>query len=82
MRSKRHETKWHWLAGREWKNSLGEYHREHGPAIEAENGEKGWLQFGKWHRIGGPAREHNDGHKVWIENDVLIRESDSEKETT
>jgi len=42
MRSKRHETKWHWLAGRAWKNSLGEYHREHGPAIEAENGEKGW----------------------------------------
>jgi len=71
-----------WGSFREWKDSLGMYHRKHGPAIESDDGEKGWMQFGKWHRVGGPAREHNDGHRAWLEDDVLKRTSDIEEETT
>ena len=36
-----------WGSFREWKDSLGMYHRKHGPAIESDDGEKGWMQFGE-----------------------------------
>jgi hypothetical protein len=42
-----------------------EFHRLDGPAVEWENGYKGWFQNGLRHRIGGPAVEYADGYKVW-----------------
>lgn len=38
-----------------YKNSLGELHREDGPAIINPNGECWWFKNDKAHRLGGPA---------------------------
>ena len=40
-------------------------HREDGPAVEYENGDKGWYINGKLHREDGPAVEWADGTKSW-----------------
>lgn len=40
-----------------WRNSLGQLHREDGPAIEYANGFKTWYLNGKRHRLNGPAIE-------------------------
>jgi len=55
-------------------NSLGEYHRIDGPAIERANGGKEWWINGIKHREDGPARISDDGCKYWYKNNLLHRE--------
>jgi len=43
----------------------GKTHREDGPAIEWNSGEKEWYLNGQFHREGGPAIESADGTKMW-----------------
>jgi hypothetical protein len=57
-----------------WDNSIcyfknGKFHREDGPAIEYENGEKHWLVNGLFHREDGPAIEFVNGRKSWYYKD-------------
>ena len=40
-------------------------HREDGPAVEYNDGDKHWYIDGKRHRLGGPAVEYADGDKLW-----------------
>jgi hypothetical protein len=55
-------------------------HREGGPAVEYNNGDKWWFLNGKRHREDGPAIEYaynNGGHtkywtKYWYINDIQI----------
>lgn len=56
-----------------WKNVKGQLHREDGPAIEYNNGDKSWWVNGKYHRLDGPAREWSKGDKSWWVNDVQIK---------
>jgi len=49
----------------EWRNYLGQLHREDGPAVECNNGDKYWFRNGLLHREDGPAVEYNNGDKVW-----------------
>ena len=49
-------------------------HREDGPAIEWETGEKGWYLNGKLHREDGPAIECAYGGKYWYLNGKCHRE--------
>jgi hypothetical protein len=44
----------------------GDYHREDGPAIESENGDKFWYINGLEHREDGPAIEYIGGGKQWL----------------
>ena len=48
-------------------------HREDGPAVEYDNGERAWYVDGKLHRTDGPAIEYADGSKAWYVNDKLHR---------
>ena len=48
-----------------WFNEQGQYHCEHGPAVEYVNGGKCWYQNDKLHRLDGPAVEDADGIKHW-----------------
>lgn len=57
-----------------WFNAEGQYHRNYGPAVEATNGTKKWLQNGLLHREDGPAVEWNDGSEEWWLNGLLHRE--------
>ena len=41
----------HTPAGIVWKDEDGRYHREDGPAMEFDNGEKSWWEDNKLHRI-------------------------------
>lgn len=50
------------------------FHREDGPAIESENGDKEWYVNGLRHRVGGPAIEETNGHKEWWMNGKRHRE--------
>jgi len=46
----------------EWRNEQGKLHREDGPAVELDNGDKSWWVNGKLHR--------EDGHSQipdWIQ---------------
>ena len=43
----------------------GKFHREDGPAIQYENGNKYWYINGLHHREDGPASEHSNGAKYW-----------------
>ena len=52
----------------------GKYHREDGPAVESDGGDKEWFFHGKLHREDGPAIEWEDGTKKWFINDNLHRE--------
>ena len=49
-----------------WLNSLGQFHREDGPAIEHDNGIKFWYKNGLHHREDGPAVQYAySGHIEW-----------------
>ena len=48
-----------------YRNSSGERHRHHGPAVECANGTRRWYQCDQLHRIDGPAMEYADGDKWW-----------------
>jgi hypothetical protein len=51
-----------------WYNDAGEIHRDDGPAVEYENGDKLWYINGKRHRIDGPAAEFIKGNNYWYLN--------------
>lgn len=57
-----------------YKNALGEYHREDGPAVEFTNGTKMWYIRGELHRTDGPAKIFKDGTKQWFFAGRLHRE--------
>jgi hypothetical protein len=52
----------------------GKRHREDGPAVEWNNGNKEWFLNGKRHREDGPAVEFADGSKYWYLNGKRHRE--------
>jgi len=51
-----------------------QFHREDGPAIEWDNGDKEWWLNDQLHREDGPAFEWDNGDKEWWLNDQLHRE--------
>lgn len=55
-------------------DSLGQLHREDGPAVIEKNGHKEWYKNGKRHREDGPAREWSNGQKEWYINGKEHRE--------
>ena len=56
-----------------YRNSMGQLHRDCGPAVERTDGAKFWYQNGQLHRTGGPAVEYADGDKSWWQNGLLHR---------
>jgi len=58
----------------------GKKHREDGPAIESESGEKAWYIKGKLHREDGPAKTWEDGDKEWWLNEKEYSEVGWKKE--
>jgi hypothetical protein len=59
-----------------WKNEEGQYHRENGPAIEWNNGDKSWYINGELHRENGPALENAGGSKSYWLNGIKVEEKD------
>ena len=57
-----------------WRNSIGQKHREDGPAVEKYNGAMAWYVNGKLHREDGPAVEYNNEVKIWYINGTRHRE--------
>ena len=59
-----------------WRNEIGQYHKENGPAQEMINGDKFWYKKGKLHRENGAAvyNEEVDKDKYWFINGQLHRE--------
>ncbi|MFA5024180.1 MAG: hypothetical protein WC523_04450 [Patescibacteria group bacterium] len=51
-----------------------QFHREDGPAIEWDNGDKEWWLNDQLHREDGPAVEYADGTKYWCLNGKFHRE--------
>lgn len=51
----------------------GVFHREDGPAIEYDNGDRHWYLNGKRHREDGPALESITDVKEWFANDKRHR---------
>jgi hypothetical protein len=49
-------------------------HRQDGPALEYDNGDKYWFINGKLHREDGPAHEYASGNKVWYLNGKFHRQ--------
>ena len=60
--------------GTRYRNSDGQLHRVHGPAVISSRGGEGWYQNGKPHRTGGPAVEYSDGSKEWCHHGTLHRD--------
>jgi hypothetical protein len=56
-------------------NSMGDYHRTDGPAVEYVFGLKFWYIIGKCHRLNGPANVWADGDKEWCLNDQTYSKS-------
>jgi len=57
-----------------WMIPNGKLHRESGPTIEYNNGNKQWYINGKLHRESGPACEYNNGDKYWYLNGIEYTE--------
>ena len=49
-------------------------HREDGPAVEYDNGDKEWYYEDKIHRKDGPAIEYENGDEEWWYMDKKHRE--------
>ena len=60
-----------------WKNRL--HHREDGPAIEMESGDKFWIIRGQYHREDGPAIEFSNGDIRWYYNNVRYYPKNNEQ---
>jgi hypothetical protein len=56
------------------RNSYGELHRIHGPAIIYLNGDEEWYQHDKLHREDGPAVIDPSGYTAWYQHGIQIRE--------
>ena len=63
-----------------WKLPNGDFHREDGPAIEYNNGDKDWWLNGKRHRDDGPAVERINGYKAWFLNNKMYSEQEYKKQ--
>lgn len=48
-----------------YRNSLGQIHRVHGPAVIWDDGSRFWYQDGNLHRTSGPAIEWPSGETRW-----------------
>ena len=59
-----------------YRNSLGELHRIHGPAIERADGHKCWCLNDQIHRTDGPAIEWANGDKWWFLNGTHLTEKE------
>ena len=57
-------------------NNAGEWHRENGPAIISERGDKYWYQNNRLHRTDGPAVEYSYGGKDWFINGKKLTEAE------
>lgn len=57
-----------------WRLPDGNIHRDFGPAVEWEDGNKEWWIGGDRHREDGPAVESADGTREWFLNGVKHRE--------
>ena len=64
---------------RRYRNSLGELHRIHGPAIERANGYKSWWLNGRLYRTTGPAIDPFNGYKAWYLNGKHLTEREFHK---
>jgi hypothetical protein len=62
--------------GIEYYNEQGERHREDGPAVEWNDGDKWWYINGERHREDGPAVEFSNGYKEWYLNGIEYSEED------
>ena len=51
-----------------WRNSDGQLHRVHGPAVIYRPGTQYWYQCGQLHRTDGPAALYFDGTWAWYLN--------------
>ena len=60
--------------GTRYRNSDGQLHRVHGPAIIYETGGCVWYLNSHIHRTGGPAVEHSDGSRYWYQHGNRHRE--------
>ena len=60
-----------WDGCKFWYNERGQLHRECGPVIEYDNGDKYWYFKDKLHREDGPAVEYVYGTKRWYYNGIL-----------
>ena len=58
----------------EYRNDLGQRHREDGPAVTFPNGTKCWYLHGKRHREDGPAATFPTGVENWLHLGVFHRE--------
>ena len=58
---------------RRYYNSVGQLHRDGGPAAVFADNTKQWYQRGVLDRTDGPAIEYVDGTKVWYRNGLLHR---------
>ena len=59
-----------------YRNSLGQRHRQYGPAVIYYNGTTYWYLNGKFHRTDGPAIERANGGKSWWLNGQLLSEKE------
>ena len=57
------------MRGTRWyRNSMGQLHRDYGPAVEYSNGDELWYHNDQLHRENGPAIVCTNGHKEWWQN--------------
>jgi len=56
-------------------NSMGDYHRTDGPAVEYVFGLKFWYIIGKCHRLNGPASISSNGDDEWVINGIKYTKS-------
>ena len=61
---------------KQYRNALGQLHREDGPAVERNSGTKEWWLNGQRHRINGPAIEWANGGETWVLNDLVYDKAD------
>ena len=61
---------------KQYRNALGQLHREDGPAVERSSGTKEWWLNGQRHRINGPAIEWANGGETWFLNDLVYDKAD------
>jgi hypothetical protein len=64
-------------------NEQGQFHREDGPAVEWNNGNKSWYINGRLHRLDGPAIEYYNGFngdKRWYLNGQKFSKEEWEQE--
>ena len=48
-----------------YRNTAGQLHRIHGPAMTLPDGSEIWFQTSRLHRVGGPAETWPDGTQRW-----------------